>query len=105
MAALLNRLSGSHTLIAHNCCVADPLSYSETPFCRAFADIVKAGQIGFVLLLLGTISKENPGLQIQFNKQAAEQDLLSITARTSAFEQVNITDFDFPIGNFPHFCK
>ena len=69
MAALINRLSGSHALIANYCCMADPLSYFETPFCRALIDIIKAGQIGFVIILLGANWQENPGLQIQNKEQ------------------------------------
>lgn len=64
MAHLLNRLAACHSLLTSYCCVADPLWYLETPFCRAFADIVKSGQIGLVVILLGSFWHESPGLQI-----------------------------------------
>lgn len=67
MAALLNRLSGCHALIGNYCCVADPFFYLETPFCRALADIVKTGQIGLVLFLLGAPWHKSPGLQMYFH--------------------------------------
>jgi hypothetical protein len=72
MAALLNRVSGCHSLITSSCCVADPLWYLETPFRRAFADIVKTGQIGLILILLGTLWHEAPGLQILASPHAQE---------------------------------
>jgi nucleoside 2-deoxyribosyltransferase len=64
MAALLNRSSSCHALISNYCSVADPFFYLETPFCRALADIVKTGQIGLVLFLLGAPWHKSPGLQI-----------------------------------------
>lgn len=67
MAALLNRLSGCHALISNYCCVADPFYYLETPFCRALADIVKTGQIGLVLFLLGAPWHKSPGLEMSFH--------------------------------------
>jgi hypothetical protein len=67
MAALLNRLTGCHALISNYCCVADPFFYLETPFCRALADIVKTGQIGLVLFLLGAPWHKAPGLQLDFH--------------------------------------
>jgi hypothetical protein len=63
IAALLNRTSGCHAMLSHYCSVADPCWYLETPMRRAFTDIVRAGQIGLVLLLLGTSWHEAPGLQ------------------------------------------
>lgn len=64
MAAVLNRMSGCHSLLTNYCCVADPCYYLETPLRRAFADVVKAGQIGLVVLLLGAPWHEAPGLQV-----------------------------------------
>jgi len=64
MAAVLNKVSGCHSLMANYCCVADPCYYLETPLRRAFADIVKAGQVGLVVMLLGASWHEAPGLQI-----------------------------------------
>ena len=64
MAAILNRSAGCHAMLSHYCCVADPCWYLETPMRRAFADIVKAGQIGLVVMLLGSSWHETPGLQV-----------------------------------------
>jgi len=106
MAALLNRLSGSHALISNYCCVADPLSYLETPFCRALVDIVKAGQIGFVLLLLGSPWKENPGLQIQFKDETTEQDFANrLKMELLTLEQASGINFDSKLGKLPFFIN
>jgi len=72
MAALLNRMSGCHALISHYCCVADPCWYMQTPMRRAFSDIVKAGQIGLVVILLGSSWHEGPGLHITSYGPAAD---------------------------------
>jgi hypothetical protein len=64
MAALLNRMSGCHAMLSYYCCVADPCWYLNTPMRRAFVDIVKAGQIGVVVMLLGSSWLEAPGLQL-----------------------------------------
>lgn len=72
MAALLNRMSGCHSLLTNYCCVADPCYYLETPLRRAFADVVKAGQIGLVVMLLGAPWHEAPGLQVSTYGPAQE---------------------------------
>jgi len=64
MGALLHRLSRCHTLTGFYCCVADPMSHLETPMARALADIVKAGQIGLAVILLGSSWPESTGLQV-----------------------------------------
>ncbi|HEY9784251.1 MAG TPA: hypothetical protein V6D17_02545 [Candidatus Obscuribacterales bacterium] len=64
IAAVLNRMSGAHALFTNYCCVADPCWYSDTPFKRALGDIVKAGQVGLAIILLGSTWQEAPGLQV-----------------------------------------
>ena len=64
MSNLLHRTAGCYAMLSHYCCVADPCWYLETPMRRAFTDVVKAGQIGLVVLLLGSSWHEAPGLQI-----------------------------------------
>ncbi|MBS1996241.1 MAG: hypothetical protein JSS86_08025, partial [Cyanobacteria bacterium SZAS LIN-2] len=64
MASLLNRMTGCHALISNYCMVADPCWYLDTPFRRILTDIVQAGQIGLVLMLMGSSWQEAPGLQI-----------------------------------------
>jgi hypothetical protein len=51
-------------MFSNYCCVADPCWYLETPMRRAFGDIVKSGQIGLVIFLLGSSWHEAPGLQL-----------------------------------------
>ena len=72
MAAVLNRVSGCHSLLSYYCCVADPCWYLETPMRRAFGDIVKAGQIGLVIVLLGSSWHEAPGFQISSHGPAKD---------------------------------
>jgi nucleoside 2-deoxyribosyltransferase len=64
LAALLHRLTDCHALFSNYCCVADPCWYLETPMRRALADIVKSGQIGLVLFLLGSSWHAAPGLAV-----------------------------------------
>jgi len=106
MAALLGRLSSSHALITNYCCVADPLSYRETPFCRALADIVKAGQIGFALVLLGAQWDESPGLQIQFKDEKTEEEYANrLKLQLLNIEQASSSQFDPNLGNLPQFIS
>lgn len=53
IASTVNRLSRCHAAVVSYCSPADPCCYLETPFVRAVADFVKAGQIGLVLIVLG----------------------------------------------------
>lgn len=64
LAALLHRLSGCHSLISNFCSAADPCFYRETPLRRAFTGIVKSGEIGLAIFLLGAAWQETPGLQV-----------------------------------------
>jgi len=64
MCALLNRTCGCHAMLSNYCCVADPCWYLQTPMRRAFTDVVTAGQIGLVVMLLGSSWHEAPGLQV-----------------------------------------
>lgn len=63
-AALLNRLSRAHSMIANFCLAQDPCTHLSTPFCRALSDVVKAGKIGMVVFLLGSSWHETPGLRV-----------------------------------------
>ncbi len=64
MAALMNRMTGCHSLVSNYCLAADPCWYLETPFRRVFTDIVKAGGVGLVVMLLGSTWLEAPAVQI-----------------------------------------
>ncbi len=105
MAALLNRLSGSHALITNYCCVADPYSYLETPFCRALADIIKSGQIGFVLMLLGAAWHESPGLQIQLKDENQEEYANRLKLELLDLESASANEFNPRLGKLPHFIS
>lgn len=105
MAAMLNRLSGCHALTTNYCCVADPMSYLETPFCRALADIVKAGQIGFVLVLLGSAGHESPSLQIQGEGEKAEDYIAQLKLEILSLNQASSADFDPRLGHLPRFIS
>lgn len=64
MAQLISRITDCHTLVSNYCMVADPCFYLDTPFKTALADIVRTGQIGMVLILMGATWQEAPGVQL-----------------------------------------
>lgn len=91
MSALLNRTAGCHALLSYYCCVADPCWYLQTPMRRAFTDVVKAGQIGLVFMLLGSSWHEAPGLQITCqgpNPQVCQDYVNRLKLKLSALEPV-----------------
>lgn len=97
MAALLHRLSGAHVLVSSYCCVADPCWHLETPMVRALADIVKAGQMGLVVLLLGLPWHDSPGLHVsgQGLDEANVEDLsCRLRLRLGALEPVAVDQGD-----------
>jgi len=104
MAAVLNRLSGAHALLGDYCCVADPMWYLQTPFRRAFADLVKAGRVGFVLFLLGQSWHESPGLRI-YSSQEAQDYALRLKQKLGALEPVSIEAINEHIGKLQHFTQ
>lgn len=106
MAAMLNRMSGCHTLLSNYCCVADPCWYLETPLRRAFADLVKAGQIGLVVMLLGAPWHESPGLQVSCygpSPQVCDEYTARLKLKLGALEPVCTETFDHfvrPLARF-----
>ncbi|MGH9550002.1 MAG: hypothetical protein ACRD3W_11535, partial [Terriglobales bacterium] len=108
MCAMIHRMSGAHALVSHYCCVADPLWYLETPMRRVFADIVKAGQIGMVVLLLGSSWQEAPGLQISCHGPAPQicQDYVTrLKNKLGALEPVSTEGFDHLVRPFVQFSS
>lgn len=100
MSAMLNRTSSCHTLLSYYCCVADPCWYLETPFRRAFADIVKTGQIGLVIMLLGSSWYEAPGLQVYGHgpsTQVLEDYLTRLKLKLSSLEPVMVELPDYGV--------
>ncbi|MBX9938408.1 MAG: nucleoside 2-deoxyribosyltransferase domain-containing protein [Candidatus Obscuribacterales bacterium] len=65
MAVLLNRRTACHALTSNYCLVADPCVYADTPFKTAIKDLVKAGNIGLIMMILGSSGQQTPGLQIE----------------------------------------
>jgi hypothetical protein len=104
MASLLNRVAGCHSLISTYCCVADPLWYLETPFRRAFADIVKAGQVGLVLILVGSLWHEAPGLQVLSSPQS-EEYANRLRSKLMNIETVSSEYADDRLGVFHRFAQ
>lgn len=106
MAAVLNRMSGCHSLSSNFCCVADPCYYLETPMRRAFADVVKAGQIGMVVMLLGAPWHEAPGLQLSAygpSPDVTEDYATRLRMKLSAIEPVMADSSEnqyFPLVRF-----
>jgi hypothetical protein len=89
--ALLHRQARCHALMSYYCCVADPLTYLETPMVRALADIVKAGQVGLVMIVLGSQRHESSGLQVEAlaSDQVLGDELASrLRLRLSALEPI-----------------
>lgn len=81
MAALLNRMARCHALTGDYCLAADPCWHNDTPMRRAFADIVRAGDIGLVLFILGSPWHESPGLYatgFAADSGATSEDLASV---------------------------
>lgn len=106
MAALLNRTAGCHSLLSHYCCVADPCWYLETPFRRAYSDVIKAGQIGMVLMLVGSSWHEAPGLQLSCygpSETVALDYATRLRSKLSAIEPVAEDSYDHyvrPLARF-----
>lgn len=67
LASLLNRVSACHSMISQYCLAADPCIYLQTPMKRALVDIVRAGEIGLILMLLGSSGNETPGIKVSDN--------------------------------------
>lgn len=65
MAAGLNRMVRCHSLLSYYCSPFDPIGHLKTPMVRAIADVVKTGQVGLIVCLLGSPWHESPGLVVQ----------------------------------------
>lgn len=101
MTALLNRLSGCHGLFTHYCCIADPGWYLQTPMRRVLADIVKAGQIGLVVMLLGSSWREGPGLQISAlgpNNDVVDDYAQRLKTKLATLEAVVMEEGDYYVN-------
>lgn len=65
MAAGLHRLVRCHSLLSYFCSPFDPVGHVKTPMVHAIADVVKTGQVGLIVCLLGSPWHESPGLVVQ----------------------------------------
>jgi hypothetical protein len=65
------------------------LFYHETPFKAAITDLVKSGQIGMVLMLMGATWQEAPGLQVSYYGKQTDYDFESrLRLKLSPLEQI-----------------
>lgn len=97
MVSVLNRLTNCHSMLSNYCSAADTCWYLETPFRRALSDIIRSGQVGMVMLVLGSTWQEAPGIQASFYGQ--DENLLKIyrkhlTEKLSDIEPVIHGSFD-----------
>jgi nucleoside 2-deoxyribosyltransferase len=107
MAALLNRMTGCHTLTSNNCLVADPCWYLETPFRNVFSDIVKAGKVGLVVMLMGSTWQEAPGVQISSYgecESVAEDFEKRLKSRLGALEAIGARSYDHYLRPFADYA-
>lgn len=104
MAHLINRSCNCHSLLTCYCCVADPCWYLETPFRRAFADIVKSGQVGLVLVLLGSLWQESPGLKL-YADAYGEEYAQRLKGKLTKLEPVSLEALDDRLGVLPRFAQ
>ncbi len=100
LASICNRLALCHSMLTTYCCAADPCWYLETPFRRALTDIVKAGKVGLVVMILGSNWEEAPGLQVSTygpTEEACYPYINLLTERLSKLEPVVPGSFDHPV--------
>lgn len=91
IASSLHRLARSHATISTYCAAADPCYYLETPYARGVAEVIKSGQVGFVLIVLGLPWHETAGIVLEpAGPDGSDiQDLCGrLRMRLSPFEQV-----------------
>ncbi|MBY0550680.1 MAG: nucleoside 2-deoxyribosyltransferase [Candidatus Obscuribacterales bacterium] len=65
LAASVNRTSLAHALVSSYCMAADPCCYTETPMIRTLAEVVKTGQIGLVVAVVGAAWHESHAFTIE----------------------------------------
>lgn len=97
IAAALHRKERCHSLLSCYCAVADPVAHLRTPMMRAIGDICKAGQVGMILVILGSPWHESPGLVVQAAgpKGGLQHDLAShLRLKLAALEPVGTIEND-----------
>lgn len=107
IAALMHRMVRCHVLTSFYCCVADPCCYMETPMIRALADVVKAGQIGLIVILLGSAWHESPGLHLDAiggGRQNVDDLTTRLRLRLSALEPVGSNSLPYAVGPITRFA-
>ncbi len=100
IASICNRTAQCHSLLTNYCCAADPSWYLETPFRRALTDVIKAGKIGCVVMVLGSSWEEAPGLQVSSygpSEEACHPFINRITEKLATIEPVVPGSFDHPV--------
>jgi hypothetical protein len=91
MAASLNRSWRCHALISYFCSVADPIMHLQSPMMRGLAEIVKAGQVGAIVVLSGAPWHESPGLAVESEGVGHEDFASRLRLRLAALEPVGTT--------------
>lgn len=105
MAALINKITDCHTLVSNYCMVADPCFYLDTPFKKTLADIVRTGQIGLVLILLGATWQEAPGVQVSsYGLQDSYDFDERLRQKLCKLEHV-VPEFDHPVHPLANFIS
>ncbi len=106
MSALLNRMTGCHTLMSNYCMVADPCWYLETPFRRVFSDVIKAGKVGMVVMLMGSTWQEAPGVQISAYGESlgAEEYERRLKLKLCELEAIGARSFDHFLRPFADYA-
>jgi hypothetical protein len=95
LSSSVNRLSRCHAALACYCSAADPCCYFNTPLVRAVADLVKAGQIGLVLIVLGLNWHEAAAVVLEYMgpDNAGTLELASrLRMKMSCLDQVVMRD-------------
>lgn len=95
VASSLHRLARCHALISNYCLPADPGCYPQTPLVRAIADLVKAGRIGLVLVVVGLNWHEASAAVIEQmgpDEKVAQELACRLRLILSAIDQVNMSE-------------
>lgn len=90
LAASVHRSSLAHALVSSHCMPADPCYFTEAPMMRAMADVVKAGQIGLVIVLLGAAWHESHAFGIEAAGTEGNTYASLLRSRLAELDDVNI---------------
>ncbi|MBX9685989.1 MAG: nucleoside 2-deoxyribosyltransferase [Candidatus Obscuribacterales bacterium] len=95
MASSLHRSTRCHSAVSTYCSPADPCFYTQTPLVRAVADIVKSGQVGLVLIVLGLNWHEASAVLLEGmgpDRVETEELLSRLRSKLSNLDQVGLRE-------------